>query len=87
MWWQIAGAGAVVAVFALMIRALARASARGGQMEERAEQAEATTQATARAAESERKAHERMADVEAASVGEPADRIRERMRARDPKTK
>lgn len=87
MWWQLTGAGAVVAVFAFMIWALARSAARGGQMEERAEQAEAAARATANAAQADRKAHERMADAEAASVGEPADRIRERMRARDPKTR
>jgi biopolymer transport protein ExbB/TolQ len=79
---QLLAAGVTLAVFAFLIWAIMRAAARGGQMEERAEQAEDTARAVQRDAESDRQATERMADVQAASVGEPVQSARERMRAR-----
>lgn len=82
-----AGMGALTMVCALIVWAALRASSRAGAAEERAEQAEAMARAVDGAAEVDRKAHERMADAQAASVGEPVSSARERMRKRDPKTR
>lgn len=87
MWGQLIAAGIVLAVVVLMILAITRAAKRGGEMEERAEAEARRAEATAHAADDDRKAHERMADAQAASVGEPVSSVRDRMRKRPASTR
>ncbi len=84
---QLIAAGIILAVIGLMVFALTRAAKRGGEMEERAETEARRAVATEAAVETDRKATERMADAQAASVSEPADRVRERLRRRPPTTR
>ena len=83
----LAAMGVLIAAVALVLWAALRASSRAGAMEERAVAEARQAEAIAASAESDRKAHERMANAKAASVGEPAQSVRERMRKRDPGTR
>ena len=77
----------VFGTIALLAWFLARKATRAGEMEAEAVAEARRAEATAAAAESDRKAIERMADAQAASVGEPADRIRKRMHKRPANTR
>ena len=83
----LAAMGTLVAAIGLVLWAALRASSRAGEMEERAVAEARRAEAEAAKAESDRQAHERMANAKAASVGEPADRIRERLRKRPASTR
>lgn len=74
--------GAVCFVIAVLLWAVIRGGKREGAAEAKVEARDQTIAAVEKAAEADRKATERMADVQAASVGEPVQSARDRMRKR-----
>lgn len=79
--------GAVCLVIAVLLWAVIRGGKREGAAEAKVEAREQTIAAVQKAAEADRKATERMADAQAASVSEPVSSARERMRKRPPGTR
>jgi hypothetical protein len=84
-WVGVASVTLVALLF--LFRHIMRQSGQHAALEEREAFQRREAEAIAASAESDRKAHERMANAKAASVGEPAQSVRERMRKRDPRTR
>ncbi|MES2814481.1 MAG: hypothetical protein V4720_06265 [Pseudomonadota bacterium] len=70
-----------------LVLVLMKAAARGGRMEEAAQNVADKAKAAADLARQDQQAIGRMADADAASVGQPADRVRDRLRKRPPTTR